>query len=401
MMAPNPICPRCHGDFVEQIEPENDPRDFIATAEEDEMENEFGGAGTYNQNIQTLLQDMLTHIMGRQQTATAAAVAAAPDGAESGAAQQPPGSGLPSDNIFRQPGAAAEHDGGTAPQPEASSPDAARRLPNMRTWTSSSGNTRLSFSVGSFSAEDMANLAAGAGRRSDVSDAGDNANASSAQSRSSESQRRPMFIDPEENAPLNLGNFISSLLGALGGAPRGGGAGGGGGAAGGTGGGINPIFGVPMGNLGDYVWGQNSLDDIITRIMEQNTGTNAPPPASEDQILKLPKRLITEDEVARHIECGICMEEYKVAEEVLELPCAHFYHRECIDHWLKMNGTCPICRKRIEDEHEAEGAADRAAPREHSELPGSYPVEENAPPLRGDGEQGRSSAPEPESEPLD
>ncbi|KAI7834149.1 hypothetical protein BX661DRAFT_129252, partial [Kickxella alabastrina] len=104
------------------------------------------------------------------------------------------------------------------------------------------------------------------------------------------------------------------------------------------------------GNLGDYAWGQNSLDDIITRIMEQNQGVNAPPPATEAQMAKLVCRVILEDEVARNVECGICMEEYKVEEQVMGLPCKHFYHKECIDHWLRMNGTCPICRKGIEEE---------------------------------------------------
>jgi hypothetical protein len=24
--------------------------------------------------------------------------------------------------------------------------------------------------------------------------------------------------------------------------------------------------------------------------------------------------------------------------------CNHYFHAACIDEWLKMNGTCPICR---------------------------------------------------------
>ncbi|KAJ2382668.1 hypothetical protein H4S02_005648, partial [Coemansia sp. RSA 2611] len=74
MMAPNPICSHCNSDFVEEIEAENDPREFLAGlqgehGQDDEMENEFGGAGNYNQELQTMLQDLLTHIVGRPVTA--------------------------------------------------------------------------------------------------------------------------------------------------------------------------------------------------------------------------------------------------------------------------------------------------------------------------------------------
>ncbi|GKC13296.1 putative RING-H2 finger protein ATL21A [Tanacetum coccineum] len=43
--------------------------------------------------------------------------------------------------------------------------------------------------------------------------------------------------------------------------------------------------------------------------------------------------------------CPICLSEYDVKETVRCIPeCLHCFHAECIDEWLKMNGTCPICR---------------------------------------------------------
>ncbi|KAI3731847.1 hypothetical protein L1987_63037 [Smallanthus sonchifolius] len=43
--------------------------------------------------------------------------------------------------------------------------------------------------------------------------------------------------------------------------------------------------------------------------------------------------------------CPICLSEYHVKETVRCIPeCRHCFHAECIDEWLKMNGTCPICR---------------------------------------------------------
>ncbi|KAJ2593057.1 hypothetical protein H4R99_006205, partial [Coemansia sp. RSA 1722] len=262
MMAPNPICPRCHGDFVEEIQADNDPRDFLADfsggEEEDEMENEFGGAGNYNQDLQSMLQDILAHMMGRASNAGNAAGNAGTDGtaASSGSAGPEasetaehgamPGD-LPSDNIFVSAGSAGSS-GEQVPRSQQSSSTSSagdRHIPGMRTWTSNIGGHQMSFSVASLSSDEVAGMANAAQRRADGSDVGDR----SPQTNSEESQRRPMFIDPEENAPLNIGSLMTSILSALGGAGRGEG---------------GPMFGVPVGNLGDYVWGQSSFDDVIT-----------------------------------------------------------------------------------------------------------------------------------------
>ncbi|KAI5383089.1 hypothetical protein KIW84_070476 [Lathyrus oleraceus] len=43
-------------------------------------------------------------------------------------------------------------------------------------------------------------------------------------------------------------------------------------------------------------------------------------------------------------ECPICLEEFRVGNEVRGLPCAHNSHVECIDEWLRLNVKCPRCR---------------------------------------------------------
>ncbi|XP_027342764.1 putative RING-H2 finger protein ATL21A [Abrus precatorius] len=43
--------------------------------------------------------------------------------------------------------------------------------------------------------------------------------------------------------------------------------------------------------------------------------------------------------------CAICLSEYEPKETLRSIPeCNHYFHAQCIDEWLKMNGTCPICR---------------------------------------------------------
>ncbi|KAL7002443.1 hypothetical protein U1Q18_003598 [Sarracenia purpurea var. burkii] len=43
--------------------------------------------------------------------------------------------------------------------------------------------------------------------------------------------------------------------------------------------------------------------------------------------------------------CSICLCEYRDGEMVRILPeCRHFFHPVCIDAWLKLNASCPVCR---------------------------------------------------------
>ncbi|KAI3748489.1 hypothetical protein L6452_11587 [Arctium lappa] len=43
--------------------------------------------------------------------------------------------------------------------------------------------------------------------------------------------------------------------------------------------------------------------------------------------------------------CSICLGDYKPADVIRLLPeCGHLFHRKCIDTWLKVHPTCPVCR---------------------------------------------------------
>ncbi|CAI9092536.1 OLC1v1027797C1 [Oldenlandia corymbosa var. corymbosa] len=44
--------------------------------------------------------------------------------------------------------------------------------------------------------------------------------------------------------------------------------------------------------------------------------------------------------------CSICLGEYKPKESLRTIPaCKHCFHSNCIDEWLRLNATCPVCRK--------------------------------------------------------
>ncbi|KAF8380299.1 hypothetical protein HHK36_027781 [Tetracentron sinense] len=43
-------------------------------------------------------------------------------------------------------------------------------------------------------------------------------------------------------------------------------------------------------------------------------------------------------------ECCICLSAYDDGVELRELPCHHHFHCACIDKWLYLNATCPLCK---------------------------------------------------------
>lgn len=43
--------------------------------------------------------------------------------------------------------------------------------------------------------------------------------------------------------------------------------------------------------------------------------------------------------------CPICLSDYCTKETLRCIPdCGHCFHAECIDEWLRVNGSCPVCR---------------------------------------------------------
>ncbi|XP_062873951.1 E3 ubiquitin-protein ligase znrf3 [Trichomycterus rosablanca] len=46
-------------------------------------------------------------------------------------------------------------------------------------------------------------------------------------------------------------------------------------------------------------------------------------------------------------DCAICLEKYTDGEELRVIPCAHRFHKKCVDPWLLQHHTCPHCRHNI------------------------------------------------------
>ncbi|KAI4311441.1 hypothetical protein MLD38_036338 [Melastoma candidum] len=51
--------------------------------------------------------------------------------------------------------------------------------------------------------------------------------------------------------------------------------------------------------------------------------------------------------------CPICLSEYQAKEVLRSIPeCKHCFHSDCIDEWLRLSTTCPVCRNSPSPSHQ-------------------------------------------------
>lgn len=59
---------------------------------------------------------------------------------------------------------------------------------------------------------------------------------------------------------------------------------------------------------------------------------------------KFIKRCETKDECE---ECTICFEFMTKNTVVGKLSCGHYFHFHCVDRWIRLTPSCPVCRKKM------------------------------------------------------
>jgi len=150
----------------------------------------------------------------------------------------------------------------------------------------------------------------------------------------------------------------------------------------------NPLFDLfrsigmvpPNTSMGDFVSSQEGLDRIISQLMEQTATSNAPGPATQNDIDSLSRKKVDEDMLGTEhkAECSICMDEVNIGEEVTVLPCKHWFHHQCVSAWLLEHDTCPHCRKGITKQQEGSASNDpstatqQSQPSGYRRMPGAF-----------------------------
>jgi hypothetical protein len=90
----------------------------------------------------------------------------------------------------------------------------------------------------------------------------------------------------------------------------------------------------------DAVGAENG--DVFGRFAENQRRSR---PAAKRVVESLPFVELTAEELRRNTAvCAICKDEIVGEEKARRLPCAHYYHGDCIVPWLSIRNTCPLCR---------------------------------------------------------
>ncbi|KAJ3053364.1 hypothetical protein HK097_004458 [Rhizophlyctis rosea] len=335
-----PTCPRCHGDFVEEIEDIDDPRDFIHEEGDDAGIDFFlsGAAPPHahgaphtdaadpndpesvpGTELGNLVQMWLNQILATD----------GPGGRRGGEGVHGEVVGVGADSA-----AGTEEEGGANGD---GIDDAVRREHRRR------ADERVRAQQGGNEEEAGAEGGnAGTGDEADAEDAADGDASASARTGSTRrnrphgrgSRRSPGVRVGADGVPvINLADFLQFAFTQSGQDAA-------------ANGGRNPLMSLfnMVGNPGDYVFGSNGLDDVITRLMEQHAQRTQPPSASEETINSLPTLKVALSELGEHTECPVCQDDYVEGEDITKMPCKHVFHPACIREWLKVNGTCPVCR---------------------------------------------------------
>lgn len=105
--------------------------------------------------------------------------------------------------------------------------------------------------------------------------------------------------------------------------------------------------GTMHGPFGDYVWGDNGMDRIVTQLLNQMDSNARPVGLTDQQINRLPIIKVSKQHVQKNTQCTTCFEDFKLGEPVVELLCRHIFHTQCVVPWLQQRPSCPICRQEV------------------------------------------------------
>ncbi|KAB2598263.1 E3 ubiquitin-protein ligase RING1-like [Pyrus ussuriensis x Pyrus communis] len=70
-------------------------------------------------------------------------------------------------------------------------------------------------------------------------------------------------------------------------------------------------------------------------------------PASKSAIESMPTIKLDEAHITAEHHCAVCKEPFEVNTEAQEMPCKHIYHSDCIQPWLALRNSCPVCRHEL------------------------------------------------------
>ena len=102
----------------------------------------------------------------------------------------------------------------------------------------------------------------------------------------------------------------------------------------------------------------DEIENILSYILNNDNNRYGSPPAAQSEIKKLNKYILTKDKLngfGTENSCSVCKDDFVIGNKMMDLPCKHYFHEECLMPWLNQHDSCPICRfelKTDDDDYE-------------------------------------------------
>lgn len=89
------------------------------------------------------------------------------------------------------------------------------------------------------------------------------------------------------------------------------------------------------------------IERIVNYLLLHDQNKYGNPPASKDSINNLKEKTVSKEMIINfglENSCSICKDEFMVGNTCINLPCKHYFHKDCILPWLQEHNSCPVCR---------------------------------------------------------
>lgn len=86
--------------------------------------------------------------------------------------------------------------------------------------------------------------------------------------------------------------------------------------------------------------------------------------AAPEGTLELQSSVIFDpEEFGDALQCPTCLEDFSKEHQIRKTICGHYFHESCLAQWLKVNRTCPLCRRDLAESLESGDGSIEAAMR--------------------------------------
>ena len=82
-------------------------------------------------------------------------------------------------------------------------------------------------------------------------------------------------------------------------------------------------------------------------------GERLAPPASSVVVNNLPRKSLDSLNDNQNPQCPVCLGSFDDDDVIIEMPCEHCFHSDCLLPWLRKTNSCPLCRHELKTDDQS------------------------------------------------